>query len=69
MDKHTLFKPKDLKEFQALFEKHTGEKLNAKMAYQKLVMLVRLVEATSSPYINEYRNGNENEYSRNSAPK
>ncbi len=70
MDKQTLFRPKDVKEFQALFEKHTGEKLNAKTAYQKLVMLVRLVEVTSSsPLVNENRNGYEYDYARNSNSK
>ena len=67
MDKHSIFRKKDLLEFQELFEQHTGEKIDMKTAHIKLTQLVRLVQITNTTFINEY--GNENVTSRNSTEK
>lgn len=65
MDKLAIFKPKEIKRFKDLYEKHYGIRLNTQTAIVKLCLLVRMVEITSRPLINEYENGNENVESRN----
>ena len=64
MDRRSLFKPREIKKFKDLYEKHYGEKLDSQRAIIKLCLLVRMVELTSRPTTNEYEYGNENDTTR-----